>query len=153
MNGVDPHNEATYHVIEIPSTLTDAKKPEVHILAEIDRCGYDEDSSFAIKLALEEAMTNAVRHGNGGDASKHITVRYAVTPEMCVICVRDEGTGFRPKEIPDPTAPDRLSLPCGRGIMLMRAYMTDVEYRDDGREVRLVKLNPNFSNQTSTGRT
>jgi serine/threonine-protein kinase RsbW len=142
MTVVDPHNEATYRVIEIPSTLADAKKPEIHILAEVERCGYDEDASFAIKLALEEAMTNAVRHGNAGDASKHVTVRYAVTPELCVICVRDEGKGFAPAEIPDPTAPDRLSLPCGRGIMLMRAYMTDVEYRADGREVRMVKRNP-----------
>jgi len=142
MSVVDPNNEATYRVIEIPSTLADAKKPEVHILAEVDRCGYDEDSSFAIKLALEEAMTNAVRHGNGGDASKHIIVRYAVTPEVCVICVRDEGKGFSPGTIPDPTAPDRLSLPCGRGIMLMKAYMTDVEYRCNGREVRMVKRNP-----------
>ena len=142
MSVVDPQNESTYQVIEIPSTLADAKKPEVHILAEVERCGFDEDSSFAIKLALEEAMTNAVRHGNGGDGTKSITVRYAVTPEVCVICVRDEGPGFRPAEIPDPTAPDRLSLPCGRGIMLMRAYMTDVEYRCNGREVRLVKENP-----------
>ena len=95
-------------------------------------------------FALEEAMTNAVRHGNGGDASKRVVVRYAVSPEMCVICVRDEGTGFEPAKIPDPTAPDRLSLPCGRGIMLIRAYMTDVEYRASGREVRMVKLNPDY---------
>ncbi|HRX83966.1 MAG TPA: ATP-binding protein [Phycisphaerae bacterium] len=152
MNVVDPHNEATYRVIEIPSTLADAKKPEVHILAEVERCGYDEDSSFAIKLALEEAMTNAVRHGNSGDATKHVTVRYAVTPEMCVICVRDEGPGFVPGEIPDPTAPDRLSLPCGRGIMLMKAYMTDVEYRANGREVRMVKRNPQYRPKQSTRR-
>jgi serine/threonine-protein kinase RsbW len=151
MSVVDPHNEATYHVIEIPSTLADAKKPEVHILADVDRCGYDEDSSFAIKLALEEAMTNAVRHGNGGDATKSITVRYAVTPEMCVICVRDQGKGFAPGNIPDPTAPERLSLPCGRGIMLMRAYMSEVEYRCEGREVRLVKMNPRFRRRRTKG--
>jgi serine/threonine-protein kinase RsbW len=144
MNAVDPHNEATYHVIEIPSTLADAKKPELQILADVDACGYNEDASFAIKLALEEAMTNAVRHGNRGDSSKHVIVRYAVSPEMCVICVRDEGDGFQPSNIPDPTAPDRLSLPCGRGIMLIRAYMSDVEYRAAGREVRMVKLNPDY---------
>jgi len=152
MSAVDPYNESTYNVIEIPSTLADAKKPEVHILAEVERCGYDEDASFAIKLALEEAMTNAVRHGNCGDATKRIIVRYAVTPEMCVICVRDEGPGFRPKDIPDPTAPDRLSLPSGRGIMLMKAYMNDVEYRCDGREVRMVKRNPKFRGKRSNTR-
>lgn len=142
MTTVDPNNEDTYRVVVIPNTLADAKKPEELILAEIETCDYDEDATFAIKLALEEAMTNAVRHGNESDAAKQITVRYAVTNEKVVICVRDEGPGFEPESIPDPTEPDRLALPCGRGIMLMRAYMTEVEYRDKGREVRMVKINP-----------
>jgi serine/threonine-protein kinase RsbW len=142
MSFADPHNEATYRVIDIPSTLAEAKKPEGPILLEVMACGYDEDATFAIKLALEEAMTNAVRHGNRNDPTKRILVRYAVTPEVVVICVRDDGPGFQPECVPDPTEPERLSLPCGRGIMLMRAYMTDVEYRCDGREVRMVKVNP-----------
>jgi serine/threonine-protein kinase RsbW len=142
MNLADPDNEATYREMVIPSTLVDAKRPEAFILEEVAACGYDEDATFAIKLALEEAMTNAVRHGNGNDPTKRITVRYAVTPERVVICVRDEGPGFRPECVPDPTEPDRLSLPCGRGIMLMKAYMTNVEYRADGREVRMEKINP-----------
>lgn len=142
MTHVDPNNEATYRVIVVPNNLVDAKKPEAIILKEVVACGFDEDSTFAIKLALEEAMTNAVRHGNAGDVGKTITVRYAVTPEKVIICVRDEGTGFQPECIPDPTQPDRLSLPCGRGIMLMKAYMNEVEYRCNGREVRMVKLNP-----------
>ena len=142
MTVADPHNEDTYRVIEIPSTLAAAKEPEAHIIDDVMACGYDEDSTFAVKLALEEAMTNAVRHGNRGDAGKKITIRYAVSPEMMVICVRDEGEGFHPDGIPDPTKPERLSLPCGRGIMLMRAYMTDIEYRCGGREVRMVKMNP-----------
>lgn len=142
MTNMDPHNEDTYRVVVIPSTLTDAKRPAAQILADVVSCGYDEDSTFAIKLALEEAMTNAVRHGNAGDEAKHITVRYAVSPEMVVICVRDEGPGFCPERVPDPTDPDRISLPCGRGIMLIRAYMSEVAYRCDGREVRMVKHNP-----------
>lgn len=151
MSLADPQNESTYREIVIPSTLVDAKKPETPILTEVSACGYDEDATFAIKLALEEAMTNAVRHGNRNDASKRITVRYAVTPEVVVICVRDEGPGFQPDCVPDPTQPDRLSLPCGRGIMLMKAYMTDVEYRCDGREVRMVKVNPRFAAARGAG--
>jgi serine/threonine-protein kinase RsbW len=61
---------------------------------------------------------------------------------MVVICVRDQGNGFKPDAIPDPTTPERISLPSGRGIMLMRAYMSDVSFRCDGREVRMVKINP-----------
>ena len=151
MANVDPNNEATYRVVEVPSNLTDAKKPETMILKDVVACGFDEDSTFAIKLALEEAMTNAVRHGNEGDASKTVTVRYAITPEKVVICVRDEGPGFQPECIPDPTHPDRLSLPCGRGIMLMKAYMNEVEYRSDGREVRMMKLNPKTEGPKTEG--
>lgn len=137
----DPNNENTYREINIPSTLRAAKAPEVEILRDVKRCGYCEDATFAIKLALEEAMTNAVKHGNGNDASKRITIRYAVNKERTVIIVRDEGPGFRPNEIPDPTEPGRLSLPTGRGIMLMRAYMDEVCFREKGSEVYLVKLN------------
>ena len=141
MTVADPYNEETFKVIEIPSTLADAKIPEQHIISDIEECGYDEDSTFAIKLALEEAMTNAVRHGNCGDPGKKIVVRYAVSPERVAIAIRDEGEGFRPCSVPDPTHPDRLSLPCGRGIMLMKAYMSEVEYRDNGREVFMVRDN------------
>lgn len=151
MSSVNPHHEDPFgndpcKVIEIPSTLTDAKRPESLILKEIESSGYDEDSTFAIKLALEEAMTNAVRHGNCGDASKKVYVRYLVTPEHVVICVRDEGEGFCPDTIPDPTTPERLSLPCGRGIMLIKAYMNKVEYREDGREICMTKVNPSRPN-------
>ena len=146
MTDVDPYNEESFKEVRIKSTFAAAKKPEDHILKDVDRCGYDEDSTFAIKLALEEAMSNAVRHGNGGDATKHITVRYAVTRSQVIICVRDEGAGFEPENVPDPTSPDRISLPSGRGIMLMRAYMSDVEFRHNGAEVRMVKKNANHSN-------
>ena len=117
------------------STLADAKTPGAQILREVAACGFDEDARFGIKLALEEALNNAVRHGNHEDPNKRIIVRYCVTPETVTICVRDEGEGFCPGGIPDPTSPDRISLPSGRGIMLMRAYMSDVHYRCNGREV------------------
>ena len=136
-----PHIEARLRTIEVASTLRDAKKPEAVIMRELSECGYNEDATFAIKLALEEAMTNAVKHGNGNDRRKRITVRYCVTREQTVILVRDEGPGFNPDEVPDPTSPDRVSLPSGRGIMLMRAYMTHIDYRAGGAEVCLIKRN------------
>ncbi len=138
---LDPEIEAALKIIEVPSTLRDAKGPEDQILQEVARCGFSEDATFAIKLALEEALVNAVKHGNRGDEGKTITVRYCVTAEQAVIAVRDQGTGFEPDEIPDPTAPDRVTLPNGRGIMLMRAYLTDLGYSPSGREVYLIKRN------------
>jgi serine/threonine-protein kinase RsbW len=139
MTAVDPENESTYAVRVVPSTFADTAGVKEDILNEVDGCGFCADTKFSIKLALEEALTNAIKHGNCGDASRHITLRYAVTPERVVVIVRDEGCGFHPDDVPDPTTPERLPIPSGRGIMLIRAYMDEVTYRDNGREIRFVK--------------
>lgn len=125
--------------MEIPSTLRAAREPEDVILQEAEALGYSEETLFAVKLALEEAMTNAVKHGNGCDPRKHVKVRYLVTEEKIEVIVEDEGRGFKPDGVPDPTTPDRLPLPNGRGIMLMRAYMDNVHYRRNGTEVYMMK--------------
>lgn len=139
----DPNNEASFRQIRIDSTLRAAKRPETDILRDVEEHGYCREATFAIKLALEEALINAVKHGNQHDESKGIIVRYAVSADRTVIIVRDEGAGFPVNKVPDPTLPDRLTLPTGRGIMLMRAYMDEVCFRDDGREVYLMKRNAN----------
>lgn len=136
---VDPDNENCYVSVCIPSTLEEMKKPEADILRELRRCGYGNDTTFAIKLTLEESLTNAVKHGNRSDPSKCVTIRYAIDEDKACFVIRDEGGGFDPNQVPDPTAPERLSIPSGRGIMLMRAYMDRVEFRDNGREVFFMK--------------
>lgn len=133
--------EQSLKKIVIPSDLASAKEPEQAILAEAADHGFSEDAIFAIKLTLEEAITNAIKHGNKCDRSKTVTVRYAVDSVEVVIYIQDEGAGFDPQDVPDPTVPERLSLPNGRGILLMKAYMNEVEYRRDGREIFLRKLN------------
>ncbi len=126
--------------IIVPNDLTAAKKPEQIILEEVKRRGYGENAAFAVKLALEEALTNAFRHGNKCDPTKKITVRYLVTEERIEIEIYDEGEGFEPASVPDPTLPENIDRPHGRGIMLMRSYLDKVEYQGDGNAVRLVKL-------------
>lgn len=140
MTEVDPHNEATFKVCVIQSDMQQAEIVKQAVLQEVERCRFRKEARFAIKLALEEALCNAIKHGNKNDPSKNVTVRYAVTPEMAVVIVRDEGGGFIPDNIPDPTSLDRLPLPDGRGILLLRAYMDKVEFRDRGREVYFMKL-------------
>lgn len=127
--------------IVIPNDLRSAREPEQRILSQLGVCGYAPDAVFAIKLALEEALTNAVKHGNRNDGSKRIVVRYAVTPRRTVIMVRDEGHGFRPETVPDPTVDENIERPYGRGIMLMQAYMTRVCYNRAGNEVWMLKEN------------
>jgi len=127
--------------IIVPNDLSSAKRPEEAILGEVARHGYSESAVFAIKLALEEAMTNAVRHGNRCDPSKRVIVRYRVGPDCIEIEIADEGPGFEPERVPDPTLPENIDRPNGRGIMLMRAYLDLVEYLGRGNVVRLVKHN------------
>lgn len=127
--------------ITVPNDLAAAKTPERLILEEAEASGYSENAVFAVKLALEEAMTNAFRHGNQRDPAKHITIRYQVDRERIEIEVIDEGPGFEPDSVPDPTQPEYIDRPHGRGIMLMRAYLDSVEYSQRGNAVRLVILN------------
>lgn len=125
----------------IRTDLKAAKAVEEAILGLAHACGYSEESVFAVKLALEEALTNAIRHGNAGDPGKRVTIEYSVDASQIVILVADEGRGFCPDRIPDPTSEEYLECPSGRGIMLMRAYMDDVQYNEPGNTVRLVKRN------------
>lgn len=139
MPPVDPDNEATFKECVIPSALQATRRPKDEILKDLQGCDFCEEAIFSIKLALEEALTNAVKHGNGLDPNKSVTVRWAVDDEKMVVIIRDEGPGFEPDTVPDPTTPDRLPIPSGRGIMLMKAYMDEVDFRDRGREVRFCK--------------
>ncbi len=127
------------HQIVIRSDLCAARDVEEKILQEAAELGFSDECAFAIRLALEEAMVNAHKHGNRADPDKQIVVSYEVRPDRLIVRVRDEGEGFDPHVVPDPTSPDRISLPNGRGIMLMRAYLDDVSYNERGNEVQLVK--------------
>ena len=94
----------------------------------------------AVRTALYEALANAVTHGNHGDARKTVRVRCRYQADTCVsIIVSDEGKGFDPSAVPDPTRPENLESEHGRGIFLMKAYMDEVRYEKGGTEVHLVK--------------
>ncbi len=140
MTQPDPDNEGSFHVCVIASDQRETAAAKDAIIHELEQHLYSEDITFGIKLALEEALANAVKHGNRADPDKKITVSYAVSDEKAVIIVRDEGSGFEPENIPDCTEPERLPMPNGRGIMLIRSYMDEVCYRDNGREIYFMKL-------------
>ena len=123
----------------IPTDLGAARRVAQKVLEKVEAQGHGEEVCFAIRLALEEALSNAVKHGNRFDAGKKITVSADVDGERAEITVADEGEGFDPGAVPDPTADENLEKPCGRGIMLMHAYMDKVQYNDRGTEVHMVK--------------
>lgn len=130
--------------IVIPNDLCSARRSEERIMQEFSRYNYSPDDTFAVKLALEEALTNAVKHGNHNDSSKSVVIRYAIGPARAVIMIRDEGPGFSPNHVPDPTIDENLERPSGRGIMLMHAYMTRVHFNEAGNEVWLLKENRDY---------
>ncbi|NLW86881.1 MAG: ATP-binding protein [Planctomycetes bacterium] len=127
--------------IAIASNFEEAAKVQNAILDEVGKFGYSEPSVFAIKLAVEECLNNAIRHGNKMDESKTVRVEYETDASKVRIAVTDEGGGFDPLDVPDPTADENLEKPSGRGIMLMRVYMDSVEYSPDGSRVVMVKHN------------
>lgn len=109
------------------------------ILGEAKRSHFNRDEIFGIHLAIEEAMTNAVKHGNKEDQLRQINVKYSITPDKFEISITDEGSGFRPGKVPDPRCGENLYKATGRGMLLMRAYMDSVEYNEKGNCVQMVK--------------
>ena len=105
-------------------------------LEQADWCEHD---VFSVHLAVEEAIVNAIKHGNRHDASKQVRVACRVTPEKFWIEIIDEGSGFDPDQLPDPTADENLECPCGRGVLLMRNFMTRVEFSEQGKRVVMEK--------------
>jgi len=124
-----------------PNCLGQARQVEGAILAECEKHHFTNDDIFAIKLSLEEALVNAVKHGNRMDPSKSVRVQFHVTDQRADITIEDEGTGFNPGELPDPLAEENLERCCGRGILLMRAYMSSVVFNPSGNKVTMTKFN------------
>ncbi len=91
----------------------------------------------ALKLALDEAVTNAVTHGHGGDRSKEITVRCEWTPDSVALTVSDQGKGFNCKKLPNPTKRSNLMKECGRGLYIISAIMSSVSFNEKGNEIRM----------------
>ena len=129
-----------------------------------DAWGLDRTDRLRIGTALEEALLNSLYHGNLGVRSelkeidhdefynqanerrvalpwsdRRIRVQVRISSEEMEVSIRDEGDGFDPSKLPDPTDPENLDRPCGRGVMLMRAFMDDVRYNATGNEVTLVR--------------
>jgi len=100
---------------------------------------YAEVEIFAIKMAVEEALVNAIKHGNQMDPNKRVRVLYRIHPERFEVRITDQGPGFDPSDVPDPTAPENLERPCGRGLLLMRYYMTEVSFDDRGSTITMLK--------------
>jgi serine/threonine-protein kinase RsbW len=122
----------------------------LHCISEVTGCingmlealkplGFSERDLFGIRLAVEEALVNAIRHGHRNDTSKTVSVRYETSAQQFLIEVQDEGPGFDPDSVADPLAPENLERPGGRGVFLMRHYMTWVSFNERGNCVTMCR--------------
>lgn len=126
----------TAHIASDPA---EGRRVQEDIERALKNHHYAEKEIFAIRLAVEEALVNAIKHGNKLDKTKHVRISYLVRDEHFEIVVDDEGPGFDPGEVPDPTDPENIERCCGRGLMLMKHYMCEVDYNRRGNSVRMRK--------------
>ena len=127
---------------------------EVHCVADVEQAvqavtaaamltaGFSETEMLRLRLALEEALVNAHKHGHRGDWSKPIRLRYHASEMGVVAEIEDQGRGFDPTQVPDPLAPENLERDSGRGLFLMRTYMSNVCHNAEGNCVCLCRHCP-----------
>jgi serine/threonine-protein kinase RsbW len=124
----------------IPSDLNEARHLQELIEKQLRQYHYEEREVFGIRLALEEALVNAIKHGNQMDEGKRVYVRYRILLERFDVGVTDEGPGYDPGDVPDPLSEENLERPSGRGLFLMRHYMTEVVVHAPGNRLTMSKV-------------
>jgi serine/threonine-protein kinase RsbW len=108
----------------------------------LSRAGFSEDAAFGLDMAVREAVTNAVVHGNKLDETKFVELSLRNIPGAVEISVHDQGSGFNPNEIPDPTRAENILKTSGRGIFFMRNFMDEVDWSMNpkgGTTARMIK--------------
>lgn len=124
--------------IEIPSLSENIRMIESFIDNAKDQFNLDDDIYGNIMIAVTESVHNAIRHGNQGDVKKNVHLSLSLQENIIRFTVQDEGTGFDHDNLPDPTAPENLDQPGGRGIFLMKHLSDEVNFLNDGRIVELI---------------
>ena len=123
--------------IQVPSLVENIRMIESFIDNAKEKFHLDDDIYGNIMIAVTEAVNNAIKHGNSNDKAKNVHLSLALDESMIKFIIKDEGIGFDYGNLPDPTSPENLEKPGGRGIFLMKHLSDEVEFKDDGREVVL----------------
>jgi len=134
------HSHEAPTAVAIGNNIVEARRLQDVIEGQLHASRFDHSEIFSIKLALEEALVNAMKHGNSMDPAKKIHVQYLVNPERFEVSIADEGGGFDPGRVPNCLATENLDRPCGRGLFLMRYYMTEVMFHPPGNRVSMSKV-------------
>lgn len=109
------------------------------VVAELKKQGWPEGDVFAVHMALEEALMNAIKHGNAGDNSKQVEILIQIREESIYAQITDQGEGFDPDTVPDPCTDTNVERPSGRGVALIKNFVDFVEYNAAGNAVEFTK--------------
>ena len=128
--------------LSLPSRIETVATAAAAVAQFIGRYGVSDDAAFGIDMAVREAVTNAVLHGNRQDETKTVDIVLKSSPDAVEISVHDQGPGFNPEDVPDPTANENILKTSGRGIFFMRTFMDEVDWLirpEGGTTVRMLK--------------
>jgi serine/threonine-protein kinase RsbW len=136
--------ELTLETTELtfPSRIEAVGEAAAAVSEFMNRLKIGEDVAFGVDMAVREAVTNAVLHGNKLDEAKVVELKLKNTPAVFEITVHDQGSGFNPNDVPDPTKDENILRTSGRGIFFMRNFMDEVDWSADpkgGTTVRMLK--------------
>ncbi len=123
----------------IPSDVDAGHRLIEQLMLTLNEFGWEGRDLFHVQMAAEEAMVNAVTHGNKCAADKRVEVEFKVSPDTALMRFKDQGEGFCPADLPDPRDDEHLECTNGRGVMLINEMMSQVVYNDRGNEVTMVK--------------
>ncbi|HEY5690416.1 MAG TPA: ATP-binding protein [Cyclobacteriaceae bacterium] len=123
--------------IEVPSLSENIRMIESFIDNAKEKFQLNDDIYGNIMIAVTEAVNNAIRHGNKSESTKNVTLILTLENGLIKFKVEDEGVGFDFHNLPDPTSPENLEKPGGRGIFLMKHLSDEVDFKESGRVVEL----------------
>jgi serine/threonine-protein kinase RsbW len=126
----------------LPSHIEAVADAAAAVAEFVRSCGVGDDAAFGVDMSVREAITNAMVHGNQEDETKSVEVMLSCSGGLLEIEVKDQGQGFDPKSVPDPTDPANILKSSGRGIFLMKTFMDEVNWSarpEGGTIVRMVK--------------
>ncbi len=124
----------------LPSELDVGHAAIEELMIALGAAGWIGMDVFRIQMAIEEAVVNAIEHGNKREPSKKVRLVFQVTPDKAMMIVTDEGPGFDHRNLADPTTEEMLDKPRGRGVMLMRELMNEANFNEIGNEVTMIKM-------------
>ena len=126
-------------VLEIPTDVRSIQHTVDYVMQRCRTCeAYEKRLRLNFRVGLTEALTNAMLYGNEHDPSKHVRVEVALENGRLEARITDQGGGFDPSAIPDPTEEENILKSGGRGLFLMRQMLDEVSYNDQGNQVTLV---------------